>query len=59
LAQRIGAAPGQVALAWLRSHPWPVVPILGSTNPDHLAEDLGAEGIELTSEQRNWLAEGE
>jgi aryl-alcohol dehydrogenase-like predicted oxidoreductase len=57
LATELGRTPNQVALAWLRSHPFPVVPILGATNPDHLAEGLAAT-FTLTEAQRGWLAEG-
>ncbi len=58
LAQQLGASPGQIALAWLRSQEFPVIPILGSTNPEHLKKNLQAEELTLTSQQRQWLSEG-
>jgi aryl-alcohol dehydrogenase-like predicted oxidoreductase len=47
IADRLGVARGQVALAWLlHQHP-AVVPIPGSRTPVHIAENLAAAGIEL------------
>ena len=41
-ARRKNATPAQIALAWLMAQkPW-IVPIPGTTNPQHLAENLGA-----------------
>jgi len=49
-AQRKGATPAQVALAWLLAKkPW-VVPIPGTTRLKRLDEDLGALGVALTPE---------
>jgi aryl-alcohol dehydrogenase-like predicted oxidoreductase len=48
IAQRIGATPAQVALAWLLAQqPW-IVPIPGTTKPHRLVENLGAANVELT-----------
>jgi aryl-alcohol dehydrogenase-like predicted oxidoreductase len=52
LLQRVAneklATPAQVALAWLLAQkPW-IVPIPGTRNPAHLAENLGAVNIQLT-----------
>jgi aryl-alcohol dehydrogenase-like predicted oxidoreductase len=42
------ATPAQIALAWLLAQkPW-IVPIPGTRRLDHLHENLGATGIELT-----------
>lgn len=50
VADRKGATPGQVALAWLLAlHPW-IVPIPGTTKLKHLQEDLGAIQVELTAD---------
>src|SRR5687768_4390565 len=49
IAREIGASANQVALAWLRQHPFPVVPILGTTKADHLADALASVKITLTS----------
>jgi aryl-alcohol dehydrogenase-like predicted oxidoreductase len=43
-----GAAPSQIALAWLMTRkPW-IVPIPGTTNMDHLRENIGAIDVQLT-----------
>ena len=45
---RKGATPSQIALAWLLAQqPW-IVPIPGTRNIDHLNENFGALGVELT-----------
>jgi aryl-alcohol dehydrogenase-like predicted oxidoreductase len=50
IAQRKQASPAQIALAWLLAQkPW-IVPIPGTTKPHRLEENLGAAGIELTSD---------
>jgi len=47
-AQRKGATPAQIALAWLLAQkPW-IVPIPGTTNLSHLDENFGAGAVELT-----------
>ena len=43
------ATPAQLALAWLLARKPFVVPIPGTRNPDHLAENLGAVGVPLTA----------
>lgn len=49
---------GQLALAWLLRHPAKIVPIVGSTNPDHIKEAVESTGIALTREDwyRLWVA---
>ncbi len=48
MAERKGATPGQVALAWLLAQkPW-IVPIPGSTKISRIEENLGAAILELT-----------
>ncbi len=48
VAERKGATPGQVALAWLLAQqPW-VVPIPGTRRLERLDENLGAADLELT-----------
>ena len=50
-AQRKGATPAQIALAWLPAQkPW-IVPIPGTTNPRHLDENLGAIAVRFTAEE--------
>jgi len=47
-AAKKGAAPSQIALAWLLAQkPW-VVPIPGTRNMDHLKENFGALDVQLT-----------
>jgi aryl-alcohol dehydrogenase-like predicted oxidoreductase len=49
VATRKGAAPAQIALAWLLAQrPW-IVPIPGTTKPHRLQENLGADAVELTA----------
>lgn len=45
LAAEAGCTPAQLALAWLRSRGEHVVPIPGTTNIDHLRENVGALSI--------------
>ena len=48
IAERKGAAPAQVALAWLLAQkPW-IVPIPGTTNRHRLEQNLGSAELELT-----------
>ena len=52
VAARHGASPAQIAIAWLRQRPWPttIVPIVGTRTAEQLIENIGATGIELTTE---------
>src|SRR5687767_14555076 len=48
-AKKGGATPAQIALAWLMAQkPW-IVSIPGTTNLDHLSENLGATKIQLSA----------
>lgn len=50
-ARRKNATPVQVAIAWLMAQkPW-IVPIPGTTNFDHLSENLGAERIKFSAQE--------
>jgi aryl-alcohol dehydrogenase-like predicted oxidoreductase len=51
VAEEIGATPSQVAIAWVRSQPWYVVPIVGARSEAQLRENLGALEVELSPEQ--------
>ena len=55
LAAEIGCTPNQVALAWLMRQPFPVIPIIGTTNLEHLRDALAAVALELSGEQVEWL----
>ncbi len=59
LADELDASPVQIALAWLRGHDFPVIPILGTSKPDHLQEAIASRNISLTPSQRDALTVGE
>ena len=54
-SERLGAAPSQVALAWLLGHSPVVLPIPGTGSVAHLEENVSAAGIELTDDERTAL----
>lgn len=58
LAEEWGRTPNQIALAYLLGQDFPVIPLLGTSQPAHLADALHAPEIALTREQVRWLAEG-
>ncbi len=50
-AERKGAAPAQIALAWLLAQkPW-IVPIPGTTQMAHMVQNSGAADVRLTSDE--------
>jgi len=58
VAERKGATPAQVALAWLLAQkPW-IVPIPGTTKLHRLEENLGAVGPDFTAEDLSDIAAG-
>ena len=55
IAGRLGATPGQVALAWLLAQrPW-IVPIPGTRRLERLDENLAAAELELSAEELDQL----
>ena len=55
VAEKYGATPAQIQLAWeLKKRPF-IVPIPGTTRIDHLDENLGALKVELSDEDYNYL----
>lgn len=50
LAREAGCTPAQLCLAWLLQKDTTQVPIPGTTNPDHMAENARAAEIRLSSE---------
>ncbi len=57
VAERKGATPAQVALAWLLAQkPW-IVPIPGTTKLHRLEENLGAVNVELTEDDLKQIDE--
>lgn len=56
LADRLGATPAQLALAWLLRRSPVMLPIPGTSSVAHLEENLGAANVELTDEQMQELS---
>jgi aryl-alcohol dehydrogenase-like predicted oxidoreductase len=57
VAERKGATPAQIALAWLLTQkPW-IVPIPGTTKLHRLEENLGAVNVELTEDDLRQIDE--
>ncbi|RVT85699.1 aldo/keto reductase [Rhodobacteraceae bacterium CCMM004] len=50
VAQRHGHDPVQMALAWVRTRPFPAIPIFGATRPEHVERALGAADLTLSQE---------
>ncbi|MFC4502480.1 MULTISPECIES: aldo/keto reductase [Streptomyces] len=49
IAERMGATPAQVALAWVLAQGEYVVPIPGAKTPKYLADNAGAADVELSA----------
>ncbi|AJY45934.1 aldo/keto reductase [Martelella endophytica] len=58
LARELGCHPVQVAFAYLKTLPFPVVPLIGPRRVSELESSLAATEIRLTPEQGRWLEEG-
>ena len=55
IAERKGATPAQIALAWLLvQKPW-IVPIPGTRKLGRLEENIAALSVELTAEDLRWI----
>ena len=52
VAREVEATPNQIVIAWMRQGDPPILPIIGGSTAEHLAENLGALGVNLTAEQR-------
>ncbi|MEV6592108.1 aldo/keto reductase [Streptomyces acidicola] len=50
IAERLGATPAQVALAWVLEQGEYVVPIPGTKTPKYLLDNAGAAAVELSAE---------
>lgn len=50
IARKLGAAPSQVALAWVLRRSPVMLPIPGTANARHLEENVGAAAIDLSDE---------
>jgi aryl-alcohol dehydrogenase-like predicted oxidoreductase len=57
VARDLDTSPAAVSLAWLRSRPGTVVPILGARRLDHLTDNLAGLDVTLSSEQLRVLDE--
>ena len=51
VAREVQRPPAQVALAWFRSRPVPVIPILGARRPEQLADNLASLTLDLSPAQ--------
>jgi aryl-alcohol dehydrogenase-like predicted oxidoreductase len=51
VADEVDATPSQVATAWVRDQPWPLVPIVGARSEAQMRENLAALELELSDEQ--------
>jgi aryl-alcohol dehydrogenase-like predicted oxidoreductase len=51
VAEEVGASAAQVALAWLRSRPVPVVPIIGARKLAQVEDNLASIDLTLSAEQ--------
>jgi aryl-alcohol dehydrogenase-like predicted oxidoreductase len=57
VSEQVGRSLAQVALAWLRYRPVPVIPIIGARKLSQLEDNLGSIDLELSSEQLKSLDE--
>jgi aryl-alcohol dehydrogenase-like predicted oxidoreductase len=51
VAAERGVSPAQIALAWLLQRPGVTAPIVGATKPQHLADALAAEALDLSDDE--------
>lgn len=54
LIEKYNASADQLLLAWIMKHPAGVLPVIGTTNPDRVANSVKAVGMEL--ELEDWFA---
>ena len=55
LADRHRVDVQSIALAYLICQDFPVIPILGTSNPDHLRGAINAQNVELDQDELEWL----
>src|SRR6185369_3191972 len=55
VADEVGHSPAQVALAWLRYRPVPVIPIIGARKLAQLQDNLASFELTLSSDQLKTL----
>jgi aryl-alcohol dehydrogenase-like predicted oxidoreductase len=51
-ADQYGVTTGQLSLAWMMQLPGGVIPLVGTANPAHITEAVGAVGVEM--ERDDW-----
>jgi aryl-alcohol dehydrogenase-like predicted oxidoreductase len=51
LAEEKGTTANQIALGYLLSQPFPIYPIVGTSDPEHAREALGAVDLRLTEDE--------
>jgi aryl-alcohol dehydrogenase-like predicted oxidoreductase len=51
VAREVGRSPAQVALAWLRRRPWPVIPIIGARRLEQFQDNLACLDLTLDADQ--------
>lgn len=51
VADELGVTASQVATAWVRQQPWPLVPIVGARSEAQMRENLAALDVELSDDQ--------
>jgi aryl-alcohol dehydrogenase-like predicted oxidoreductase len=56
VAGETGATPNQIVLAWMLHGTPPVIPLIGASREEQLAESLGALEVELSAEQLERLS---
>jgi aryl-alcohol dehydrogenase-like predicted oxidoreductase len=57
VSQQVGRSLAQVALAWLRYRPVPVIPIIGARKVNQLQDNLASLELKLSPEQLKTLDE--
>ena len=57
VSEQLGRSMAQVALAWLRYRPLPVIPIIGARKVSQLQDNLASLDVELSEEQLKSLDE--
>ena len=57
VSQQVGRSSAQVALAWLRYRPVPVIPIIGARKVNQLQDNLASLELKLSPEQLKTLDE--
>jgi len=54
LVQPLNAEEDVITLAWILQHPAKIVPIIGTTNPNRLANQTQAEAVTQKLTRKQW-----